>query len=86
MCCAKYWGINSKPERYCFFLQGAGKYSEEKEQGFFRVYKMGPDLSKGVSKGLLENITFSLRMERYTKIGLTWHRSVQSSLNGIFKK
>lgn len=86
MYCAMYWGINSKPEKYCFFLQGSGKYSEEKEQGFLSVYNMGPDLSKGDSKGLLENITFSLRMEIYTKIGLTCHLSVQSSLNGIFKK
>lgn len=85
MYCATYWGINSKPERYFSFLQGAGKYSEEKEQGFLRVYNMGPELSRGDSKGLLENITFSLRMEIYTKIALAWHLSVQSSLNGIFK-
>lgn len=86
MYCAKYWGINSKPERYCFFLQEAVKCSEEKEKGILRVYNMGPDLCRGDSKVHLENITFSLRMERYTKIGLTWHQSFQSSVNGIFKK
>lgn len=33
-----------------------GNILKKKEQGFLRVYNMGPDLSRGDSKGILENI------------------------------